>query len=355
VAIVQDSLEPGATIVLVDWLGRGGIAHTSEAWVRELQAQGRITTLVTRAGRELGQAVPERIVAGGRGGPLLDHAAVVLAAIRAQRQNTKCTVILQGSIMPQLELGVAAAARASGNRVILVAHESAITRRSPGSKRAFARLVRSVDTVIAHTRFVAADVTRLTGRTDIELVPLPLAVGLLDLVGSAQSVLNAGSEPVALQFGHLHRDYKGLATVLEIASRGAPGWRVALVGKGAPATAVGAVTVPRFLDAAELVGTVAGSAVSLLPYERASQSGAVTLAQALGSVVIASGVGGIPEQIEHGVTGLLIAPKAPVEAWLDALASLSDQSERGRIAGQASSSVKLLHQVFVRRIAEVLD
>jgi glycosyltransferase involved in cell wall biosynthesis len=257
--------------------------------------------------------------------------------------------------MPQLELLVAAAARASGNRVILVAHESAITRWSPGSANAFAKLVRSVDSVIAHTRFVAADLSRLTGRTDIELVPLPLAVGLLDLVGSVQTVLTSGREPVALQFGHLHRDYKGTATVLEIARRGAPGWRVALIGKGAPETAPGAVTVARFLDAAELVGTVAASAVSVLPYERASQSAAVTLAQALGSVVIASAVGGIPEQIEHGVTGLLIAPKAPVGAWLDALAALLDKTERSRIATQAASSVRALHQVFVKRIAEVLD
>jgi glycosyltransferase involved in cell wall biosynthesis len=207
--------------------------------------------------------------------------------------------------------------------------------------------------VIAHSHFVGDKLSRLAGRTDIEILPLPLPLGLLDLLGSAPSVLTPSAEPVALHFGNLHRDYKGSATVLELARRGVTGWRLALVGKGAPESADGGETVGRFLEPAELVATVAGSAATLLPYVQASQSAAVVLAQALGSVVIASGVGGIPEQIENGVTGWLVAPDAPIEAWVDALSTLSRPADRSRLSAAAASSVHSDHLRFVSGIAEL--
>ncbi len=297
-------------MVIVDWLGRGGIAHTTEAWVRERSARGRATTVVTRAGRELDQSIPDRIGAGSRGGALIGHAAVVRAAARVARERSGGTIVLQGSVLPQLELHVARAARRAGNPVVLVAHEASVTRRSPGAMRSFAALVRSADLVIAHSHFVADEVSRHSGRGDIEVLPLPLPLGLLELRGMAPSVLESSDEPVALNFGNLHRTYKGSTTVLQVAERGVPGWRVALVGTGAPEAAGRAETVRRFLGPAELVATVAESAVALLPYTRASQSAAVVLAQALATPVIASSVGGIPEQIKHGTTGLLVAPGA---------------------------------------------
>jgi len=167
-------------------------------------------------------------------------------------------------------------------------------------------------------------------------------------------VVTPGGEPVALHFGNLHRSYKGSATVFRLAKRGAPGWRFALVGVGAPEGGPGVEAVGRFLDAAELVATVAASDATVLPYARASQSAAVVLAQALGSVVIASAVGGIPEQIEHRRTGWLIPPSAPDGAWLEALEALSEPSERSRIASAAKESVHSAHAAFAARIAELL-
>ncbi len=351
---MHDPSQNREAVVIVDWLGRGGIAHTTEAWVRERAVRGQTTTVVTRAGRELDRLVPDRIGAGGRGGAIIGHAEVVQAAIRAVREQTKCTVVLQGSVLPQLELRLARSARDGGNQVVLVAHESSVTRRSPGRMSAFVRLIRSADIVIAHSSFVAEELLRRTGRSDIEVVPLPLPLGLLDLLGTAPSVLAPSEEAVAVHFGNLHRDYKGSATVQALAERTVPGWRFALVGKGAPARATGAETVGRFLDPAELVATVAGSDATLLPYVRASQSAAVVLAQALGSPVIASAVGGIPEQIEHGATGWLVAPGAPVEVWIDALLALADPRERQRLAAAAASSVQSAHQRFVARIIELL-
>ena len=97
--------------------------------------------------------------------------------------------------------------------------------------------------MIADSHFVADEVSRHSGRGDIEVLPLPCRLALLELRGMAPSVLESSDEPVALNFGNLHRTYKGSTTVLQVAERGVPGRRVALVGMGAPEAAGRAETV----------------------------------------------------------------------------------------------------------------
>lgn len=341
-------------MLIVDWLGRGGIAHTTQAWVREREGEGLATTVVTRRGRELAQSMVNVIAAGARGGAVLAHVAVVRAASRAVQDQAPCTVVLQGSVLPQMEMGVVKAARAAGNAVVFIAHEPFVTPALPGSLHELARLARSADVVICHSHFVAAEIGKLTGRADIGVIPLPLPLGLLDLVGTETSVLPLSDDPVALHFGNLHRAYKGTATIMKLAETGVPGWQVAIVGKGAPSRAESAQSVSRFLSPAELVATVAGADAAVLPYSRASQSAAVVLAQSLGLSVIASAVGGIPEQIEDGVTGRLIPPFAPTEAWREALGGLTDKDERTRIGVAAASGVRKAHEQFAAGIGSLL-
>lgn len=54
-----------------------------------------------------------------------------------------------------------------------------------------------------------------------------------------------------------------------------------------------------------------GATVVVLPYLEASQSGVVSTAFAFDKPVVATAVGGIPEIVEDGVTGRLVAPRDP--------------------------------------------
>jgi glycosyltransferase involved in cell wall biosynthesis len=349
----------GRPVLMVDWLGRGGIAHTTETWYRELERAGREAVVATRSGRELAAAIAGSVSVGESFGPLAAHARLVRAARRLVEARPPSAVVLHGTVVPQLEMALVRATRRAGARTVLVAHEAHIARPYPFARRGLVRLLREVDTLVAHSRFVESLLVDVAGRHADYVLPLPVPLGLVSADGvpavTGSPVVDRGEALLGLHFGHLHRGYKGAATVVELARRGAPGWRLALVGKGAPSDAGPAVCVDRFLDAGDLVATVAGSDAVLLPYETASQSAAVVLAQALGSAVVASAVGGIPEQVEDGRTGLLVPAARPAEAWAVALASLRDDGLRLGLAARAREHVAAAHRTFVDGMLRLLD
>jgi glycosyltransferase involved in cell wall biosynthesis len=357
--LAGDTALSSDAVLMAEWFGRGGIAHTAESWARELDELGIPTTVVTRAGREL-SAIPGAVGVASRAGALGSHLAAVRRVAMLIRSGTFSHVVLHGSVVPQVEAWILRVARTAGARSVLVAHEPALARGLPGGEHALAALVRKADVVVAHSRFVASALEVRSGRRDFLLLPLPLPLGLVDRSGrpvrAGRSVLKPSDLPTALHFGHLHRGYKGTDTILDLAAAagGVPGWRLAAVGKGAPSPVPGLVSVTRFLEADELTATVAGSGATLLPYRRASQSAAVLLAQALGSVVLASAVGAIPEQVEDGVSGILLPAGSPAGRWRDALVGLTDAGSREALAGAAHDRVVAAHREFASGIAALL-
>ena len=121
----------------------------------------------------------------------------------------------------------------------------------------------------------------------------------------------------------MKRQYKGAGSVESLAATGVDGWRFVIAGVGAPQHAPGVVGVPGFLDAGDLAATVQGADTALMPYRIATQSGAIPLAQSLGTVPIATAVGGLVEQIDPGRDGILLAPGAGLVAWRHALETVA--------------------------------
>ncbi len=333
------------SIVIVDWLGRGGIAQTSAAWAVELAARVREVTVVTRSGRFGRDAAYRLVEAPTAKVHLLGHQRLARTAARLITEARPSVVIVQNYVVPPLEFVVYRAARRVGTKIVLVVHDHDLRSVAAGSNAGLGRLVASADDVVVHSEFVRE---RLIGATRREplLLPLPVQVAMLKPPQAQVPEILRRAGLIALHFGVVRRGYKGFDTVAAIARQPLGSWQVAVIGNGAPDMLPGAVTVPGFMPDALLVASVRRSAASLLPYTKATQSGSVALAQVLGSVPVVSAVGGLPEQVRDGITGVLVPPGSGVERWRDALRGLEDAGWRAEMAANARDQRWRDHQRF---------
>jgi glycosyltransferase involved in cell wall biosynthesis len=200
----------------------------------------------------------------------------------------------------------------------------------PG-RASLARLaLRRGDAFVAQTQNQAWALERLLGplRVPIRCVPHPRydewASALPSRYQARQMLGLPETQPVLLFFG-LVRPYKGLADLLRALAQVRAELPVHLVVAGEfwedadvyhrlvrdlgledvvifHSRYIPDVAVPPFFAAADVV---------VLPYHRVSQSGIVALAHGLRRPVIATRVGGLPEMIAEGRTGLLVPPGDP--------------------------------------------
>jgi glycosyltransferase involved in cell wall biosynthesis len=69
--------------------------------------------------------------------------------------------------------------------------------------------------------------------------------------------------------------------------------------------------VDRYLGNREMADLLTRAHVVVCPYLDATQSGVVLTAFAFEKPLVATNVGGLPEYIDHGNTGLLVPPRNP--------------------------------------------
>ena len=79
----------------------------------------------------------------------------------------------------------------------------------------------------------------------------------------------------------------------------------------------------RFIELDELSDLIRGALFTVCPYTDATQSGVVYSSFALNTPVIATNVGGLPEMIDDGKTGIIVPPK-DVDALANAIQSYLD-------------------------------
>jgi glycosyltransferase involved in cell wall biosynthesis len=118
--------------------------------------------------------------------------------------------------------------------------------------------------------------------------------------------------------------YKGLDVLYEAASAVAariPGVRFTVAGRAesgfqpqlAPALPRGGQieVIDGYISNSRLASLFQRASVVVCPYTEATQSGVVLTAYAFGKSVVATRVGGIPEYVQDGLTGLLVPPGDP--------------------------------------------
>jgi glycosyltransferase involved in cell wall biosynthesis len=181
-------------------------------------------------------------------------------------------------------------------------------------------------------------------RPDLPLHRLPLAAPM-----PIAAVRPAPRAPLpGTRFVHVGRllPYKGLDLLRDawpMLRRAEPDATLLVAGAGdVAALAPGLGNLPGvtlrqgWLAEAELLRVIREADAVVLPYREASQSGIVPIAHALGVPVVATGIGGLAEQVRHGVDGELAAmdPSALAAAML----RLCARAYRARLAAGAWES-----------------
>ncbi|MBI0537153.1 glycosyltransferase [Roseomonas sp. KE2513] len=153
-----------------------------------------------------------------------------------------------------------------------------------------------------------------------------------------------------LFFGRV-RAYKGLDLLRDAfaALRARhPGVTLRVVGEGdvegcAPGLAAlpGVTVEPRWVPDGELPSLLATARAVVLPYREASQSGVLPMALAMGVPVVATPVGGLSAQLEHGVSGL-VARDASAPALAETMSAILDPARRRALSAGARSAGAVL-------------
>lgn len=223
-------------------------------------------------------------------------------------------------VSPRLALGIRTHLRQSRIPIVLSVHDPKPHSGEEHRRKAIARrlLFPRIARFVLHSAALVEPFIERYGldRGRVSAVPL----GIYRFYEAWSTSGGAANDRRIVFFGRLS-EYKGLRVLYEalpiVAGRVA-GLEVDVAGQPVPGYRLppqpelpngGRLRVtPEYLDNDRLTSLVRGASVTVCPYLDATQSGVVLTSYALGRPVIASAVGGLPEYVRDGETGLLVPP-----------------------------------------------
>lgn len=209
---------------------------------------------------------------------------------------------------------------------------------------------RRADRVIVHGSDLPEIVHQEIGipKDKIHVIP-HIAIGLPDELNRSngrtqQPATGRDDEQRVLFFGRIW-EYKGLEYLIRaqpVICQRFPNAKIVIGGRGDDFEKYRALMADpeRFevhndwIDNAQRGKLFANSDIVVLPYIEATQSGVVPIAYANRKPVIATRVGGLPDVVDHGVTGLLVPPRN-VEQLARAIIELLEDPLRRQQMGLA--------------------
>jgi glycosyltransferase involved in cell wall biosynthesis len=259
----------------------------------------------------------------------------------------------QWAHLPILDAGLVTRLRAAGWHTVATAHE--FTAPAPFLKRHALRFYRSVDAVVVHTERLAEQ-----ARTELHIQAPRLNViargdlGALrgpELTRHEARARNGigGCGPVLLFFGMI-KPNKGLIHLLGAMPevlRANPDARLVIAGEPVESFDNYAAAIRR-LGIGHAVITRLGyvpdedagayfhaADVIVLPHTEISLSGVAWVALGLGRPIVGTNVGGLPDLVEEGVNGTLVAPGSSAALSQAIIRMLGDREQLERMGERA--------------------
>ncbi len=236
--------------------------------------------------------------------------------------------------------------------------------RNSFSKNLEQSFLKSADTVVCYSDFVRSElITRLPDKL-ITALPLGAYISATKDI-KIDPRFAEKTKPLIACIGRIE-PYKGISDLVDafqiLKNRGVNA-NLLIAGRGEldddtryKIHDLGVILENRWLTPAETAGFVAGCDLLVLPYRQASQSGMISLALAIGRPVIATEVGGLPEQVDDGITGKLVPPGNP-HVFADAIQELLKDPEKlaqmglkARVLGSTRLSWKRAGEIFLESL-----
>ena len=209
-------------------------------------------------------------------------------------------------------------------------------------------LQRATRVVVLSQRFIPVAMRRGARDGYVDVIPH----GIIYSGTAPKSQETRLEKPLVLNFGRI-TPYKGIDILLRafrLVQDRHPNVRLRLAGEGDLAPyksllrALSQVEVLNYWIPEEEISAVFQDALLVtLPYTSASQSGVVALAAGNGLPVVATRVGALPEQVQDGVTGLLVTPGSE-EELAEAICRLLEDPPLAARLGQALREDFVLHR-----------